>query len=117
MHRRYIPERGDIVWLNFDPQVGREQAGRRPALVLSDKSYNRSSGLAVCCPITSKEKLYPFEVLLPPGLPVSGVILCDHIKTLDIQGRIDKYICSVPLEVFMKVVKRVTLLISPIQKS
>jgi mRNA interferase MazF len=113
MQRKYIPDRGDIVWLNLDPQVGREQVGRRPALVLSDKEYNSLTGLAVCCPITSQEKYYPFEVSIPKGLPISGVILCDHIKNLDIRGRIEKFICKLPPDTVAKVVKRVTLLISP----
>lgn len=116
MAAKYIPHRGDIVWINLNPQIGREQAGRRPALVLSDSSYNRLTGLAVCCPITSHEKSYPFEVVLPAGLPIKGVILCDHIKNLDIQGRIKKYICTLPEETMTKVVKRITLLISPSEK-
>jgi mRNA interferase MazF len=79
----YVPEAGDLVWLTFDPQAGSEQAGRRPALVLSPASYNRKSGLALLCPITSRVKKYPFEVLLPLGSPVSGVVLADQIKSLD----------------------------------
>ena len=79
----YVPRRGDIVWLSFDPQAGHEQAGRRPAFVLSPESYNRKTGLFLACPITSKVKGYPFEVALPDGLAVSGVILADQIKSLD----------------------------------
>ena len=78
-----VPDAGDLVWFTFDPQAGREQAGRRPALILSPASYNRKSGLAVVCPITSHIKGYPFEVELGPNLPVSGVILADHLKSLD----------------------------------
>ena len=77
------PDRGDLVWLSFDPQAGREQAGRRPAIVLSPAAYNRRIGLAFVCPITSQVKGYPFEVPLPPGLPISGVVLADHLRSLD----------------------------------
>lgn len=79
----YAPRRGDLVWLSFDPQAGHEQAGRRPAFVLSPEAYNRKTGLFLACPVTSKVKGYPFEVPIPPGLPVSGVILADQIKSLD----------------------------------
>jgi mRNA interferase MazF len=80
---RYVPDRGDLVWLDFDPQAGREQAGHRPALVLSPAVYNRAVGLALMCPVTSQVKGYPFEVRLPPDLHVSGVVLADHVKSLD----------------------------------
>ena len=75
----YIPERGDIVWLNFKPQAGHEQMGTRPALVLSPEKYNRKTGLAVCCLITSKIKSYPFEVKVL-GKKINGVVLADHLK-------------------------------------
>ena len=78
-----VPDAGDIVWVNFTPQAGKEQAGQRPALVLSPRSYNEKVGLMVACPITSKSKGYPFEVALPAGLPVAGVILADQMKSLD----------------------------------
>jgi mRNA interferase MazF len=79
----YVPRRGDLVWLNFDPQAGHEQAGRRPAFVLSPETYHRKTSLCLACPVTSKVKGYPFEVALPDGLPVSGVILADQVKSLD----------------------------------
>ena len=79
----YVPRRGDLVWLSFDPQAGHEQAGRRPAFVLSPETYNRKTGLLLACPITSKLKGYPFEVALPSGLAVGGVILADQMKSLD----------------------------------
>lgn len=94
MRREYVPERGDIVWLDFDPQAGREQSKTRPALVLSPASYNGKVGLAVVCPITSQVKDYPFEVLIPTGLPVNGVILSDHVKSLDWQVRNAQFICQ-----------------------
>lgn len=83
----YVPQRGDVVWLSFDPQAGHEQAGRRPAFVLSPESYNRKTGLFLACPVTSKVKGYPFEVVLPDGVGVSGVILADQIKSLDWKAR------------------------------
>ena len=83
MARRYVPARGDAIWLTFTPQAGHEQAGRRPALVLSPASYNGKVGLAILCPITSQTKGYPFEVATPAGSRVSGVILADQVKSLD----------------------------------
>jgi mRNA interferase MazF len=79
----YVPDSGDLVWLDFDPQAGREQAGRRPAVVLSPMYFNRMSSLAYACPITSKVKGYRFQVLLPAGLPVHGAVLCEHMRSLD----------------------------------
>ena len=78
----YIPDSGDIVWITFNPQAGHEQAGRRPALVLSPAAYNGKVGLAILCPITSQVKGYPFEVLIPDGLEISGAILSDQVKAL-----------------------------------
>src|SRR5919112_3917395 len=82
-----MPERGDLVWLSFDPRAGREQAGRRPALILSPSVYNRRARLSVVCPITSRVKGYPFEVALPDGLAVGGVILVDHVRSVDWEVR------------------------------
>jgi mRNA interferase MazF len=87
----YVPCRGDLVWLSFDPQAGHEQAGRRPAFVLSPETYNRKTGLFLACPVTSKVKGYPFEVPLPDGLKVSGVVLADQIKSLDWKARRAEY--------------------------
>jgi mRNA interferase MazF len=82
-----VPESGDLIWLTFDPQTGREQAGRRPALVLSPRTYNAKSGLALVCPITNQAKGYPFEVAVPAGHGATGVILADHLKSLDWRAR------------------------------
>ena len=82
----YIPERGDVVWLNFSPQIGHEQQGRRPAIVISPKAYNQKTRLALFCPITTKQKGYPFEVELNNG-EILGVVLSDQIKSLDWQQR------------------------------
>jgi len=92
----YCPRRGDIVWLSFHPQAGHEQAGRRPALVLSPESYNRKVGLALFCPITTQVKGYPFEVAVPPGLEVSGAVLSDQLKSLDWKARDTRFCCQVP---------------------
>jgi len=85
--KEYVPDRGDLVWLEFTPQKGHEQAGRRPALVISPRSYNAAAGLALFCPITSRVKGYPFEVLLPRGGPIEGVVLADQVKSLDWRAR------------------------------
>ncbi len=90
----YSPNRGDIVWINFNPQAGHEQAGRRPALILSPKSYNSKVGLAILCPITSKRKGYPFEVQIPEGLSIRGVILSDQAKSMDWKTRNTEFICK-----------------------
>lgn len=79
----YIPAQGDLIWLDFNPQAGHEQRGRRPAMVLSPAAYNKRIGLALVCPITGQAKDYPFEVPLPEGLPISGVVLSDHLKSQD----------------------------------
>jgi mRNA interferase MazF len=81
--RGYVPDRGDIVWLQFNPQAGHEQAGHRPALVLSPASYNRSSGLMLCCPMTSQMKGYPFEALVDDAPDRTSVVLADQVKSLD----------------------------------
>jgi mRNA interferase MazF len=93
------PNTGDLIWLTFTPQAGREQAGRRPALVLSPASYNAKVGLCVVCPITHHAKGYAFEVPLPNGLPVQGVVLADHIKSADWRQRAGDHITAVPMSV------------------
>lgn len=85
--RKYVPDRGDIVWLEFNPQAGHEQAGHRPALVLSPAAYNRRAGLMLCCPITSRVKGYPFEVPFAPMRADAGVVLADQVKSLDWKAR------------------------------
>ena len=94
MAQRYVPARGDVVWITFNPQAGYEQAGRRPALVLSPSSYNRKVGLAILCPITSQVKGYPFEVIIPSGSKLGGVILSDQVKSLDWRIRKAEFICK-----------------------
>ena len=107
----YVPERGDAIWLDFDPQAGREQAGRRPALVLSPAAYNRRSGLAIVCPITRQAKGYPFEVSLPAGLAIQGVVLSDHARSLDWQQRHAEFVCRLPPEVSEDVAAKVVALV------
>jgi len=86
----YVPERGDLIWLNFTPQSGHEQAGKRPAIVMSPSRYNAKTGLCVVCPITSRVKNYPFEVKIS-GKEISGVVLSDQVKSLDWKARKAKF--------------------------
>jgi mRNA interferase MazF len=109
---RYVPARGDLVWLQFDPRAGHEQAGRRPALVISPEPYNRRVGLAIFCPVTSKPKGYPFEVLLPDELEVEGAILADQLKSLDWRERRATEIAVVPEGVLAEVLARIRPLVS-----
>ncbi len=111
MPPRYIPNRGDVVWLQFNPQAGHEQAGHRPAVVVSPKAYNAKVGLALFCPISSQVKGYPFEVPLPPGLRVSGAILADQIKSLDWRVRQAKHMGSVPAKVLEDVLAKIQTLV------
>jgi len=107
----YIPDSGDIVWIMFNPQAGHEQAGHRPALVLSPKTYNDKVGLAILCPITSQIKGYPFEVLIPEGLEVKGAILSDQVKSLDWKARKAEFVCKLPPEKYNEAVKKLSTLI------
>lgn len=107
----YVPERGDAVWITLDPQAGHEQAGRRPALVLSPSAYNGRVGLALLCPITTQVKGYPFEVPLPGGLPVAGVVGADQVKSLDWRARKATLITAVPKEVVTQVASRLRTLL------
>ena len=106
MGTRYVPERGEVVWLQFDPQAGHEQAGHRPALVISPQAYNQRVGLLLACPITSRVKGYPFEVVLPPGLQVTGAILADQIKNLDWRVRKAKFLCKIPSTALEEVIAK-----------
>jgi mRNA interferase MazF len=113
MARRYVPNRGDAVWISFDPRVGHEQAGRRPAVVLSPEAYNGKVGLAVLCPITNQVKEYPFEVVIPSGYKVGGVVLADQAKSLDWRARKAEFICTLPKEVILEVLDKLGTLLSP----
>lgn len=107
----YVPEKADIVWLKFSPQVGHEQSGKRPALCISPSAYNMKVGLGVFCPITSKIKGYPFEVNLPDDIKVNGVVLSDQIKSLDWKSREADYICQLPVKFFNQVLGKIRSLI------
>lgn len=106
-----VPGRGDVIWLSFNPQAGHEQAGRRPALVLSPAAYNRKVGLAILCPVTNQEKGYPFEVKIPSGLPVTGVILADQVKSLDWRVRHAELICALPQVTVNQVLRKLNALL------
>ena len=107
-----IPERGDLAWLSFDPQTGHEQAGRRPAVVLSPSLYNGVVGLAMVCPVTQQVKGYRFEVALPEGLPVSGVVLADQARSVDWRARRAVVIGQLPARVTEEVLQKVRTLLS-----
>jgi mRNA interferase MazF len=111
MARRYVPARGDAVWITLNPQAGHEQAGRRPALVVSPASYNGKVGLAILCPITSQVKGYPFEAMIPSGLKVGGVVLSDQVKSLDWRMRRAEFICKVPRQTISEVVDKLGALL------
>ncbi len=111
MSRGYVPDRGHLVWLSFDPQAGREQAGRRPALVVSPAAYNGRARLALVCPIMSLIKGYPFEVVLPAGLPIGGVVLADHLKSVDWQVRRVELVGEAPADVMAEVRAKVSPLL------
>lgn len=106
-----VPDRGDIVWLSFTPQAGHEQAGRRPAVVLSPAAYNGKVGLAVLCPITSRAKGYPFEVSIPDGLPVGGVVLSDQVKSLDWRARKAELAGRLPGHVVAEILEKLSTLL------
>ena len=107
----YVPQRGDVIWITLSPQAGHEQAVRRPAVVLSPGAYNGKVGLAILCPITSQVKGYPFEVLIPDGLPVSGVVLADQVKSLDWRARQAERMCTLPPDVTTEVLVKLGVLL------
>ncbi len=103
------------MWLSFHPQAGYEQAGRRPAVVLSPQQYNARVGLGLFCPITSRAKGYPFEVAIPAGLPVGGVVLSDQVKSLDWRARRADFICALPRETVTEILEKLAVLLRPDQ--
>jgi len=109
----YVPDRGHVVWVDFDPQAGHEQAGHRPALVLSSKEFNKKMGVAFVCPITNKPKGIPFEVPVPAGADVTGVILCQHAKSLDWRARRCAFKCQLDPETVNSVTGRILPIIDP----
>ena len=111
MKAGYFPEAGDFVWLTFDPQAGHEQAGRRPALVLSPGVYNAKSGLALVCPVTNQAKGYPFEVPVPSGRGATGVILADQLRSVDWKARRAEKLAHCPIETLEEVRARLAPLL------
>ena len=111
--RAYVPECGDVVWINLNPQAGCEEAGRRPAVVVSPQSYNGKVGLAILCPVSGQIKGYPFEVLIPTGLPVTGAILSDQVKSLDWRARRAELICALPARTISEVLEKLATLLTP----
>ena len=111
MKAEYCPKRGDLIWLNFTPQAGHEQAGRRPTAVISHTEYNRKAGLVLACPITSRKMGYPFEVSLPEGFGVTGVILADQVRSLDWKSRNAEFIGKLDDSVLWEVLSKLTALI------
>ncbi len=107
----HMPDRGDLVWLNFTPHAGHEQAGHRPALVVSPKEYNSKSSLALLCPVTSATRGYPFEVALPTSGPISGVVLADQIRSLDWRARGLRFAAKAPPRVVAEVLGKVSTLV------
>jgi len=105
----YVPEAGDVVWLQFDPQAGHEQAGHRPALVLSPARYNALRGMMICCPMTSRIKGYAFEVVVSESPP--SVVLADQLKSLDWRARAATHMGAVPVEVFTEVQAKIKALL------
>jgi len=110
--RAYVPQCGDVVWITLNPQAGYEQAGRRPAVVLSPQNYNGKTGLAIFCPITNQIKGYPFEVIIPAGLSVVGAVLSDQVKSLDWRARNAELICTLPTETISEVLQKLGTLLS-----
>lgn len=113
MVRHWIPERGQAIWIDTNPQAGHEQRGRRPAVVLSPSAYNGKVGLALLCPITSQVKGYPFEVCIPEGLKVAGAILSDQVKSLDWRAREPALICKLPDDVVREALSKLNALLQP----
>ena len=109
----YVPDRGDVVRLTFDPQAGHEQRGRRPAVILSPKAYNARVGLALFCPITTQVKGYPFEVALPANLAVSGVVLADQVKSLDWLARRAEFVSRLPSDLVAEISQKLRVLLYP----
>ena len=108
----YVPDRGDVVWITLNPQAGHEQAGRRPALVISPAAYNGKVGLVLLCPITNQVKGYPFEVRIPQALAVTGVVLADQVKSLDWRTRKVELIGTLPEATVAEVLRKLGTLLS-----
>jgi mRNA interferase MazF len=111
MAGNFIPHRGDVVWIDMQPQAGHEKSGRRPAIVLSPKAYNEKVGLVILCPISNQVKGYPFEVMIPSGLKVTGVVLSDQVKSLDWKIRNAEFCDKLPEDVVLEILKKLETLL------
>jgi mRNA interferase MazF len=107
-----LPDRGSLIWMDFTPQAGREQRGRRPGIVLTRAAYHQRSRLAIVCPITSRQKGWPMEVRLPSGLAVGGVVLVDHVRSVDREARRMEIVGTAPIEVLDEIDARLAPLLS-----
>ena len=107
-----VPDRGDLVWLNSNSQAGHEEAGHRPALVLSPRAYNERASVALFCPVTSTAKGYPFEVEVPAGGPIRGVVLADQVRSLDWRARRLTFAAAAPRQVVAEVLGKLRVLVS-----
>jgi mRNA interferase MazF len=112
MANHFIPDRGDVVWINMQPQAGHKQSGRRPAIVLSPKIYNDKTNLALLCPITNQIKGYPFEVNIPSGLKFTGVVLADQVKSLDWKSRKAEFCAKAPEGVIFEILQKLKTLLN-----
>ena len=112
MTQLYVPRRGDAVWISLNPRAGHEQAGRRPAIVLSPEAYNGRVGLAILCPVTNTVRGYPFEVAIPPGLDITGVILSDQVKSLDWRVRRAEFIATLPNDTIIEALQKIGALLT-----
>ncbi len=112
MVKEYIPDRGDLVWITLNPHSGHEQSGRRPAVVISPALYNSKVGLSIMCPVTGQVKGYPFEVKIPAGLEVKGVVLADQVRNLDWRARKAELICSLPEDAMTEIQQKLIALIT-----
>ena len=108
----FVPDRGDMVWVQLGPTSGHEQSGRRPVLVLTPSGYNSKTGLALVCPLTSKQKGYPFEVALPDEAELTGVILADHVRSIDWRSRRAEFAATLPATVVRNVLAKLAPLLS-----
>lgn len=113
----WVPDRADVVWVSLSPQTehkptGHEQAGRRPAVVISPALYNKKTDLALMCPVTSRMKGYPMEVLIPEGLPIEGAVLADQVRSLDWKARNASLICKLPDDAMSEILGKLLALIT-----
>jgi mRNA interferase MazF len=108
----YVPDRGDVIWMDFDPQTGHEQAGRRPAIILSPLAYNHAAGLALFCPVTNRAKGYPFEVPLPASASATGVVLADQVRSLDWRARRVAFIGALEAETLVQILEKLRPLVA-----